>query len=259
MDNWTLLGQLNTIWSLAERVWKLASIPIAGGAAVTWLINLLGVPLWQAAIVGLCIMLALALTIVFSIQLSRQLSSPQDPGTALQGFSEFATRPKYGQVIEIVLVAALLASFAYVYVFSRGLTQQLAQLREQIKPRLLTGTQRDELSYAANRVPPEDLYTLRIEVIDDCADCSGLAEGLAETWAKVPRWRVQYIKNPTLSAQKLFAVSILEGIKECSIREKLMIEEVLARIQIKYTLVLDDAQSAQRDVCTIFVGRRLPG
>jgi hypothetical protein len=50
---------------------------------MTWLLNWLGIPLWQASIIGLCSVLALVITITWAIWLGRRLSSSHELRTPL--------------------------------------------------------------------------------------------------------------------------------------------------------------------------------
>jgi hypothetical protein len=206
-------------------------------------------------VLGVVFVGSLLLFIYASEKLHRDARRQGVAGVSQQ-ISSGSTWSTVGWVVFGLAVPALFSVLVVRHVTIR-FNEQFAQLREQMKPRILTTPQKEELYRAADRVPPDSIYSLRIEVIDDCVDCSGFAEGIVEAWTKVPRWKVEYVKNPTLTAQ-LFGVSILEGIKECPVREKLMVQEVLARVPVQYHLVLDDKQSSQRNVCTVFVGRRLP-
>lgn len=242
----------NALWQL---IWSLAG-PTVTAALTALVLKVQGISLgWWA--LGIIFVGSLIVFIYASERLHRG-EKRQEGEKGIRESVSASVWSVLGWVLFGLAVPALFSALTVQYMTTR-FNKQIAQLRKQIEPRILTVTEKERLIQAADRVPPDNTYSLQIEVVDDCIDCSGLAEDLFEAWGRVPRWKVQYFKNPTLRAQSLWDVSILEGIKECSIREKLMIEEVLARIQIKYILVLDDAQSAQRDVCTIFVGRKLPG
>jgi len=78
---WTWAGRIADLWSLTEPVRGFLSwVFIVGGPVMTAVLSWLGIPLWQAVIIGLSIVLALLAVMYGGVRIGREISSSSRRG-----------------------------------------------------------------------------------------------------------------------------------------------------------------------------------
>jgi hypothetical protein len=75
---WTWFGRLADFWSVTEPIHNLMLALLATGGLMTPLLNWLGIPWWQAAVIGFCVIAALGVTAYFAGRIGHMLTLPQE-------------------------------------------------------------------------------------------------------------------------------------------------------------------------------------
>lgn len=151
---WKSLARLADLWSLTEPVRNLLWIPIVSSGSVTAVINWLGIPLWQAVIIGLCVLIGVVLAVAFTIHLTRQFSSLDKLGDSPRAFSEPAAQTRYGRIIQVTFFIILFIGFVYLHSLLQGIRRDMDCY---VTPRRLTTEQIEAIANYLKQYDPYDI------------------------------------------------------------------------------------------------------
>ena len=136
---------------------------------------------------------------------------------------------------------------------------QIAQIRQELqqsRPRIFTEDQRQKLVAVLRNVPTGKTYSLIVEVIASCNECSGYANDLMAAWNGLTGWKVQGTTNFSLNP-RLTGVLIGVDAKNCPPDESKLLSDSFdaANISHSFTPVPPDF-AMPTGFCGLFVGNK---
>jgi hypothetical protein len=175
---WEWIGRIADFWSVTEPIRKVMLALLAMGGLMTPILNWLGIPWWQAAIIATCIIVSLVTTAIGAVRIGRLLSPADTSESVPLSRRTPTTRPRYIGIITGALLVALLAYAIYLHSLLQGIRRDLYCYAT---PRHLTSRQTAAIAgYLQERKP----YYITIRFTKEDKEAQGFAKDLGQAFTQ---------------------------------------------------------------------------